>query len=486
MESNQSVRVRIAPSPTGNLHVGTARAALFNELFALHEHGTFIIRIEDTDIARSEHAYEDNILEGLTWLGLVWQEGPVVHSQEEIGEHGPYRQSKRIDSHINALETLLAEKKAYYCFCPPQTPENPRDTTCACAKEMRAPKEGEACAIRLLVTPQEITFTDVVRGEVKVHTDSFGGDFAIGKCSQDGKLTPLFHLAVVVDDADMNITHVIRGDDHISNTPKHILIQRALGHAQPTYAHLPLLLDNKRRKLSKRNGETSLMAYRDMGILPEAMLNYLALLGWNAGDDREFYTHAELAQSFSIERVQKGGAVFDIEKLKAVNSHYIRNLSPEDFLARTAGFLGEHNTTSHVYDFSNTEYWTKALTTEQTRISTLSELPELLSYFLPDWNPEYLAKDLVWKKSTPDATKDILGQLIEFLSALSLEDFNAPTFEATLMAWIDDKGLGRGDVLWPMRYALSGRSASPSPFEIAQVKGKEKVIQELTHALNLL
>lgn len=431
-----NVRVRIAPSPTGNLHVGTARAALFNELFARKHGGVFIVRIEDTDKARSKNEYETSILEGLKWLGITWDEGPDVG-----GEYGPYRQSERTESYTQALQQLLDADKAY--------------------------KEGEA--IRLKVEPQTVTFHDLIRGDIAINTKSFEGDFIIARTISD----PVFHLAVVCDDAAMKISHVIRGEDHIHNTAKHILIQQALGYPQPEYAHLPLLLDAQRKKLSKRSGETNLLAYRDMGFLPEAMLNYLALLGWNPGDEREFFTHEELIAAFSMERVQKGGAIFSTEKLTAINKHYIRSLSVPE-LMRRAGIFADSDTAA------------KAVALEQERISTLTELPEAIAFTSSEWQATYPASMLVWKKSNQEATKTILTELITKVVQYKAADFTAMQLQEYLMAWIDDSGLGRGDVLWPMRVALTGREHSPGPFEVAEVIGKDETIRRLTAARDIL
>lgn len=435
MASN--IRVRIAPSPTGNLHVGTARAALFNELFARGQGGTFIVRIEDTDPARSTKEFEENILGGLKWLGLIWQEGPDVG-----GRRGPYRQSERRELHGAALQKLLDEGNAYL--------------------------EGEA--VKLKVPGQEISFVDAIRGEVQVHTDSFGGDFVIARSVKD----PLYHLAVVADDAAMEISHVIRGEDHISNTFKHILIQRALGYPEVQYAHLPLLLDEHRRKLSKRSGETNLLAYRDMGYLPQAMMNYLALLGWNPGDEREFFSHEELVQEFALDKVQKQGAIFSLGKLTTINKHYLRLLSAEELLAAAGPFL-----TAAGIDMGDSSKIAAALQTEQERVGTLAELPEAIAFFLPSWDQTYPAGDLVWKKSDAATTARLLEQLEKKMAPLSPDAFTANTLQTTLMEWIDAEQLGRGDTLWPLRVALTGRRNSPGPFAVAAVLGKEETVRRL-------
>ncbi len=466
------IRVRIAPSPTGNLHVGTARAALFNELFARHNKGSFIIRIEDTDRARSTSEYETAILEGLKWLGINWSEGPDIG-----GEYGPYRQSERTKEYTTALQTLLTTQKAYRCTCPPREKGGEVSLhACDCDS-----KNNTAGVIRLKVAPELVSFTDIIRGEVKVHTNSFGGDFVIARDMND----PLFHLAVVCDDEAMKISHVIRGEDHLHNTIKHILIQRALGYSQPIYAHLPLLLDEQRKKLSKRSGETNVLAYRDMGFLPQTMVNYLALLGWNPGDDREYYTHQELAEAFTLERVQKGGAIFSMVKLAAMNKQYLSELSDEELLT-----WGMYHYKQHNIPVSNADRLLRALKTELGRFSSYDidgiKLYEALSWYEETWKSEYAPELLIWKKSTKEITRGILNDLVALLTELPEEQFTKGKIEEYIMNWIDTNQKGRGDTLWPMRVALTGREYSPGPFEIASAIGKKDTLERLIAAHGIL
>jgi glutamyl-tRNA synthetase len=461
-----SVRVRIPPSPTGQLHVGTARTAIFNELFARQQKGTFILRIEDTDTTRSKKEYEENILEGLAWLGLTWDEGP-----DKGGPSAPYRQSERKTMYEEALRTLITARKAYFCSCPPRQ-EGESAPMCTCHKKESAfaLDHEQGLPIRLLVDPQTVTFEDKVRGKIAVATESFGHSFVIARSLQD----PLYHLAVVVDDALMKITHVIRGEDHISNTPKHILIQRALGYPQPVYAHVPLLLDERRRKLSKRRGETNLLVYRDQGYLPEAMLNYLALLGWSPKNDQEFFTHEGLIQSFRLDGIQKGGAIFSLQKLQAINKHYLRQLSPEELLERVGPYLEKAR-----IDTGNRALLTAALQTEQERVSTLAELPEAIRFFLPDWSAQYESELLIWRKSDASTTTQLLQKLITYLTNIPEEQWSQEQLEKSLLTWIDEQHLGRGDTLWPMRVALTGQANSPGPFEVAAILGKKVTLQRL-------
>lgn len=477
--SNDSkpVRVRMAPSPTGNLHVGTARAALFNYLFARHTGGTFIMRLEDTDKARSRPEFEANILEGLQWLGLSWDEGPDVG-----GEYGPYRQSERGEIYAEYLQRLLERKAVYFCFCPPQQKEPGERHACGCSElpeaECEAKHEaGEKSVLRLKVEPKEVVFTDIVRGEVSVHTDSFGGDFVVARSMAE----PLYHAAVVIDDIEMEISHVIRGEDHLHNTIKHILLQEAWEAERPAYAHLPLLLDDKRRKLSKRRGETDLLAYREAGYLPEAMFNYLALLGWNPGDDRELLDHEELVELFDLERVQKAGAMFSVEKLTSVNKDYMRALKEQELMDAARPFLERAG-----ISLAEETSVLAALQLEQERVGTLAELPEAIGFALPDWQANYPKELLVWRKSTPERTRELLALLKDKLGSLEEDDFTEERLQGTLMPWIDAQELGRGDVLWPMRVALTGQEHSPGPFEVAAVLGKDVVIKRVNSALTLL
>lgn len=441
-----SIRTRIAPSPTGQLHVGTARSALFNELFAHAAGGKFILRIEDTDKARSLPEYEKNIIEGLKWLGLNWDEGPDIG-----GEFGPYQQSERTKFYRAALERLLTEKKAY--------------------------QEPGSAAVKLKVNSQEVVFNDLIRGRVKVHSDTWGGDFVIARSLND----PVFHLAVVVDDAAAKITHVIRGEDHLTNTARHILLQQALGYETPIYAHLPLLLDSQRRKLSKRAGEVSLLAYRDRGFLPEAMLNYLALLGWNPKTDQEFFTREELLKVFTIDGIQKNGAVFSEAKLTAVNKYYIRKLSAQELLRLSKPFLIQGG-----YDIGDSDYWAKAIACEQARVGTLAELPTGLTFFKPDWAAGYEASLLVWKKSDAAATRELLKKINGKIESSPEAFSGAEELSKQLLTWIDQAMLGRGDALWPMRVALTGQANSPGPFEVAAVLGQKETLRRLQIAINKL
>ncbi len=433
------VRTRVAPSPTGPLHVGTARAALFNELFARSHKGSFLLRIEDTDASRSRKEYELSVEEGLKWLGLKWDEKIV-------------RQSERSELYQEAVQRLLATGAAY--------------------------QEGGDGVVKLKVPPRTIEFFDLIRGRVKIHTDTWGGDFIIARTLAE----PLYHLAVVVDDAEMNISHVIRGEDHISNTPKHILLQKALGYSQPQWAHLPLLLNEQRRKLSKRDQEVDLLRYQEEGYLPEALLNYLALLGWSPGDDREFFTHQELIRAFNLNNVQKGGAVFSATKLRSINKHYLKRLSGEELLER----IRPHWKNPRAVKSLDRKYLKAALDTERERVSTLGELAAAVSFFMPGWPADYDPLTLVWRKSDKSKTIKLMEALIRKLQQWPPGQFSEKQLKRELLHWIDREKLGRGDVLWPMRVAMTGQENSPGPFEVASVLGKNKSLERLRGALDKL
>jgi len=345
-----SVRVRIAPSPTGPLHIGTARTALFNFLFAKRLGGTFILRLEDTDEARSTVEFERDILDQLHWLGMEWDEGPEVAGQPAKGPYGPYRQMQRLDRYRVVADQLLAQDKAYYCYCSPaeldedrhaqEQAHQPPHYVGRCAHltaEQRAAREAEGRkpVIRFRVGEGVVAFEDIIRGHVEIDTTALGGDLIIVRSNG----TPLYHFTVCVDDVDMAITHVIRGEDHLSNTPKHILLFRAMGADVPQFAHLPLILNPDRTKMSKRKSQTAVADYRAQGFIQEAFDNFLALLGWASGTEEEIFSMDDLVQRFELERVHQGGAIFDRERLEWLNGQWIRKLGDDELVERVLPFL---------------------------------------------------------------------------------------------------------------------------------------------------
>lgn len=475
------IRTRIAPSPTGNLHIGTARTALFNYLYAKSQGGQYIVRVEDTDVARSTKEFETNIISGLDWLGLTADEG--VTSSGELGELGPYRQSERKGSYRPYLEQLLEEGKAYYCNATKEELDVLREEAQASGKAFvyrGTPYQGEDtenCVIRFRVSSEEeVSFDDAVRGRVSFHTDDIG-DFVIAK----GLDYPLYNFVVVVDDELMRISHIIRGEDHISNTPKQVLLNRALGFSRKKFAHLPLILAPDRSKMSKRHGAVSVDEYRKQGFLPEALVNYLALLGWNEGKDREFYTLEELVQAFTLKRVHSSGAVFDLEKLKSVNGHYLKALPFEEQSEYVKKYLEEKG-----YDIScvSEQTWKLLVRIEMDRTKCGEDVGVDTNFVFEV--PSYESELLVWKKATPQSAKQALEWLHEVLYNINEENYRATEIEEILKESIKSSGMHRGEVLWPLRVALTGKKFSPSPFEALELLGKAESLQRITHAQSKL
>lgn len=470
----ETVRVRIAPSPTGFLHVGTARTALFNWLFARKYGGRFILRIEDTDLERSEKRFEKDILEGLKWLGLDWDEGP-------------YYQSQRLNLYSEYLKKLINNKMAYYCACTIEELEKERQNQ---LKNKESPKYSGKCRgadipadkgqiIRFRVPEnEEVEFNDLVRGKIVFNTKTIG-DIAIAKNLR----APLYNFAVVIDDYEMRISHVIRGEDHIANTPKQILLQKTLRLPQPKYAHLPLILDPDRSKMSKRHSATAIQEYKESGYLPEALVNFIALLGWHpAGgethegqpvDDKEKIPTNELIKKFSLDRIQKGGAIFDIQKLNWLNSEYLKEKTEEELWKLLKELYGEKEIT-----FKDKISTLKLLRLERFRMEKLRDfldLKENLSL------KEYNADLLIWKDTALEKIRENLQAVNEIVKNISEQEFNQKQLEILLMPFADREG--RGEVLWPLRVALSGRDKSPGPFELMDIIGKEETLKRIDTAI---
>ncbi len=455
------VRVRFAPSPTGFLHFGGVRTALFNWLFARHEGGKFLLRIEDTDKERSQKRFEEDILRGLEWLGITWDEPPV-------------RQSDRIDLYEKHLKALFAEKKAYYCFCSAEELDGESQAQLAAgiipkySGKCRAipPEEAakratsEPAVIRFRMPEREVTFTDMIRGKVSFHTKLFG-DVIIAK----GLREPLYNFAVVVDDADMRISHVIRGEEHLSNTPRQILIAEALGLAVPVFAHLPLILGPDKKKLSKRFLTTSLDEYEKKGYLPSAIINFLSLLGWHPSEDREVLMIGELVNEFTIRRVQKAGAIYNPEKLEWLNAMHIRALPPEELRTHLEPFIPAEWKTDE-------ERLGRGSKLVKERLKSLSEFQNAARFIFS--LPEYPASLLVWKNSSADAAR-------KHLEAARLMIEKETDASAAIMAYAEKEG--RGEVLWPLRVALSGQETSPGPIELLAALGKKEAIARIARAL---
>lgn len=444
-DSTTTIITRMPPSPTGHLHIGTARTALFNYLFAAHNGGQMILRSEDTDKERSRKEYETEIIEGLGWLGITW-------SNQEI-----YRQSERGDIYKKYLEKTIADGTAYI------------------SKEESKRAPGAMVEVVRLKNPNKsITFTDLVRGEITFDTTELG-DFVIARSVDDA----LYHFTVVVDDHEMGITHVLRGEDHISNTPRQILIQEAIGAARPQYAHLPLILAPDRSKMSKRHGAVSLQEYQTEGFTKEAIVNYLALLGWNPGTDQEIFTMDELIEQFDLTGIQKGGAIFDKQKFLWINKQHLDHVSDSNYLTMTETALPDETKNLSQYSI---DVLTKLLPTIRERIEVSAQITEAASAGEYDWaftTPNVEPSLLQWKKD-PDI-QAALPRLQKAQTLLADADFSSPEAIKNSL-WDYAETVGKGELLWPLRVALTGRERSPDPFTCAYVIGKEETLKRLNSA----
>jgi len=483
-------RVRLAPSPTGLFHLGNARTGLFNYLFARKAGGKFVLRIEDTDKERSKKEYENTILEGLKFLGIEWDEGPGTN-----GFLGPYRQSERLEIYEKYLRQLLEEEKAYYCFCSSEEIEAQKEEMIArgvppkySGKCRDLPKstletyleEGKEKTIRIKIPNKVIKFEDIIRGEVEFDL-SLIGDIVIAKSLKE----PLYNFAVVIDDYLMKITHVIRGEDHISNTPKQIAIQEALGLPRPNYAHLPMILGPDRSKLSKRHGAMALTDYRKMGYLPEAIINFLVFLGWHPIGNEEILSLEELINKFDLERVQKGGAIFNIKRLDWFNAQYLKKMSSEELMDRVVDYIKNFSSAPEIIKEYGIDYIKKVIDIELPRMNKLSDLIDLSDFFFKK-KIEYSIELLKWKDMTDTELTKSLQDSLNTLEKIKESEFNRVNLQIKFYSFIDEdlnyEG-NKGKLLWPLRAALSGKKASPGPFEIAEVLGKEESIKRLKQAL---
>lgn len=466
------VRVRFAPSPTGYLHVGGARTALFNWLFARHHRGKFILRIEDTDFVRSSEEMVEGILQGMRWLGLTWDEGP-------------YFQSQRLDRYREFAARLVELGSAYRCFCGAeegsvrkgnyQEKDQPQARNHSCAALTREESErraaaGDPCAIRFRIPKDKTSFSDHVFGEIEVE-NAILEDFVLLR--SDG--IPTYHLGVVVDDLDMGITHVIRGADHISNTPKQILIYRAAGKPLPEFAHLPLILGPDKQRLSKRHGATSVMAYAEMGYLPDAFFNFLALLGWSPGDDREILSRGELTELFSLEGVGKANAVFGLEKLDWFNNQYIRSASIENLRDMVKNELRSSRILDEETSALPTDSLDAALELLRNRAKKLSDFSGAFrAFFTDDYSYDKAAAD---KFLADPKLKDLIPAL---LAQYSADDaFTLQSTEEVLRRFAEKEGVKAGLLINALRVGLIGQGVAPGLFEVMQALGRRRTIARL-------
>lgn len=481
---NQVIRVRYAPSPTGYPHIGNIRTALFNWLFARHYEGRFIVRIEDTDQSRLVPGATEAILEALRWLGLDWDEGPEVG-----GDYGPYFQSQRLEFYRGVAKRLVEQGDAYYCFCSPQRLEQMRAAQLAsgrppgydrrCLELTSSQKEaylreGIKPVIRMKVPLEgETAFYDEIRGKI-IFNNSTLDDFILLK--SDGY--PTYHLASVVDDNLMAISHVLRAEEWLSSTPKHILIYKALNITPPQFAHLPIILGPDRAKLSKRHGAVSVLEYREQGYLPEALINFLALLGWSLDDKSELFTVEELVKYFQLERVSKTPAVFNADKLTWMNGVYLRRLDTDDLAQRAIPFL-ERSLPPEVKQPLDIAYVRAVIPLVQERAKTLAEIPMLVDFFFLerlDYDPHMLTGNM-------DRSQAIKA-LAESLEELHhMEVFTASALEQLLRPLASKLGLKTGQFFGILRVALTGRTAAPPLFDTMTILGKERCIKRLHDAL---
>jgi glutamyl-tRNA synthetase len=497
------IRVRIAPSPTGPLHLGTARTALFNFLFARHTGGTFIFRLEDTDQARSSETYELDIIDGLHWLGIRWDEGPGIGDEErpggapERGSYGPYRQMQRLDRYTEAATRLLAEDKAYYCYCTPEeldaerkrqeaAHESPRyNGRCArltASERVAFESAGRSPVVRFRIpTDRTIAFDDIIRGHVEIDTSALGGDLVIVR--SDG--TPLYHFTVAVDDAAMAISHVIRGEDHLSNTPKHILLFEALGSAIPQFAHLPLILNPDRTKMSKRKSQTAVAAYRAEGFIPEAFVNYLALLGWSTGTEEEVLSSAELVERFELSAVNSSGAVFNRERLEWLNGQWIRRLSATDLIDRLRPFIQVELDAGRIDRLPPDDELRALLPVVQERLPTLASVGELIGFLFVE-NLDLDVSILVPKRWDAATTADALRAARRTIADVGRVSWEADEIEPPLRRLAEDRGWKAGDLFMAIRVAVTGRTVTPPLFDTMVALGYERTLARLDRAIEKL
>ena len=479
---NQPIRVRMAPSPTGDLHVGNARTALCNYLMARRVGGAFVLRVEDTDAQRSDASHETGIYDGLRWLGLDWDEGPDVG-----GPYGPYRQSERKDIHREAVQELLAADHAYYDYTTADERAAEREQQRAEGRPQRYSGMGRRLtatevaerqaagvvpAVRFRTNPQAVRFDDIVLGSIRVGPDEVD-DFVIAR----GDGSALYNMAVTVDDHHMRISHVVRGKDHVSNTFRQVLIYEALGWSPPAFAHLPLVVNRRRQKFSKRDGAQWVGEYRTQGYLPEALVNFLIFLGWAPGDEREIFSIDELVQEFRLERVNRADAVFDPQRLDHFNGVWIRRLGLQDLAERAwpyaiAGGL--------VLDPDQRSYFTSALSLEYERLSHLNRTAELMDFFFDEaLDPDM--RQVRYRRHSAAETAQALERVASLVD--ETEPFDDPTLEARMRALAGDLDWKAGDLFMPVRIAVTGRRATPPLFATMEVLGRQRCRDRLQRAL---
>jgi nondiscriminating glutamyl-tRNA synthetase len=472
---NNKIRVRFAPSPTGYLHIGNVRTALFNWLFARHNQGDFILRIEDTDLERSSREYEKGVLQDLSWLGLDWDEGPDIG-----GEYGPYRQSERLNLYKSYAHKLLEEGKAYYCFCSSEELQEERSNA---LKEGRPPRYSGKCrklspdkveqalkanqpaALRFKVNEGIVAFTDLVRGKISFDTREIG-DFIILR--SDG--IPPYNFAVVIDDNLMQINYVIRGEDHISNTPKQILLYKALGFPLPQFAHLSMILGKDRTPLSKRHGVTSLAQFRKAGFLPDAMRNYLTLLGWSSPDEEEILSTSKIIAEFSLSRVSRSPAIFDIDKLKWMNANYLRKMDHNELVSQALPYLRAANYLDQEPDEDTKGLLAEMIEAVSDHISTLAELPEELKIFFHFDVKQAIQSPEIKQMFEQEKALKVIEKI--FSAIENTEELSFDLFKEIAVAVGKEVGSKGSELYHPIRAAITGKFSGPELKKIIPILEK--------------
>jgi len=475
MNKNSEVRVRMAPSPTGFFHVGSARTALYNWLFARHNNGKFILRVEDTDVARSSKEMIQVILDGLTWLGLNWDEGP-------------YCQSKRLDIYNNYVKELLDKELAYYCYCDPEELEKEKqdayknkidwryDRRCLkLSSAERAEKErlNVPKAVRFLIPDRAVEYNDVIHGQIKREAQDIE-DFIIMRPNG----MPTYNLACVVDDYELGISHVIRAVEHITNTPKQIALYEALELSKPEFAHLPLILGEDKKKLSKRHGAVSIMTYRDQGFLPEVMVNFLSLLGWSPGGDKEIMKIEEIIELFTLERINPANAVFDVKKLEWMNGQYILNLTDEELAKLLKPYVVDFGWMSPAQIENKHDWFIKVCRLMKPRLKFLSEVNERGRFFFLD---DFEYDENALNKYLNDKVLTLIEKFLREMQ--NIQNFDAQSIEQTLRGFAAANKVKTREVIHPLRIFVTGKEGGPGLFETLELIGKEVCVKRINRVL---
>jgi nondiscriminating glutamyl-tRNA synthetase len=489
-----SVRVRFAPSPTGYVHIGGLRTALYNYLFAKKEGGTYLLRVEDTDRTRYVEGAIENLLENMAWAGVMHSEGPLLNDEGEVvqvGDKGPYIQSERTEIYREHVEKLIEDGHAYYCFCSKERLDNLRDAQKAQGKVPRYDgicrgidpadakarvEAGESHVVRLkLPANHEVTFEDVVRGRVTVNTDDLDDQVLL---KADGY--PTYHLAVIVDDHFMEVTHIIRGEEWLPSTPKHVMLYEAFGWEAPKYVHLPNILNSDKKKLSKRHGDVAVEDFRRKGYLPEALINYIALVGWSPEDNRELFTMEELVEAFSLERVSRSSGVFDVNKLNWINGHYIREKDLDELTRLCIPYFVADGYVKEDEVEEKYEWIKKIVGVTRGGIDHLSQITGTVDLFLDDeirFEDEQ-AEEMIGLEHVPAMLRVFKEK------ALALDELVAGEVKGLFKAVQKETGIKGKNLFMPTRVALTGQVHGPEMADIIEILGKEKVARRIDHVLN--